>query len=82
MKMVLDFNTTDNNGEKINVSFNVTPKKMVCPFRTCVVITQKVDDNDIPSQIQNTTYPECHYEECPWYDIEKNTCNRCINGWD
>lgn len=42
--------------------------KMVCPFRTEIVMYNRMSDENIPQQIQTSYFPECYYGLCPYYD--------------
>lgn len=56
---------------------------MVCPFRTQIIVTNTVDKNNIPSQIQTTYFPECYYGNCPYYNSKaidnSERCFRAVN---
>ena len=52
--------------------------KCVCPFRSEVRVFQTFDENNLPIQNQITLFPECQYEDCPFYNPEATSNNeRC-----
>ena len=54
---------------------------MVCPFRTNVVAGQHLNELGIPEQYQLTTFPECQYASCPFYNSEgKDNTEKCFKA--
>lgn len=55
--------------------------KMVCPFRTEVVVGQRLNIEGVPEQYQITTFPECQYRLCPFYNSTgKDVSERCFKS--
>lgn len=56
---------------------------VVCPFRTNVFVGQHLNESGVPEQYQLTTFPECQYAACPFYNPEGKDayekCYRCTN---
>ncbi len=56
-------------------------KILRCPFRTETFITQEIDNNGNPKQIQLVTFPECHYNQCPFYNPNgKEQFQKCFKS--
>lgn len=56
-------------------------KILRCPFRTETILSQEVDENGIPKQIQLVNFPECHYNQCPFYNPEgKEQYQKCFKA--
>lgn len=55
--------------------------KMVCPFRTEVVVGQRLNVEGVPEQYQITTFPECQYRACPFYNpTGKDINEKCFKS--
>lgn len=59
-------------GKDFSVEFTL----MVCPFRTVVRTYQ---NPPVPDMIQETTYPECMYLKCPFFNRKATSIDKCCN---
>lgn len=54
---------------------------MVCPFRTRIIVRNELDEAGSPFQSQSTSFPECQYASCPYYDSKgKNASEKCTRA--
>ena len=53
--------------------------KMICPFRSEIVVFNRMSSENIPEQVQTTYFPECYYGLCPYYDGKaKEKTEKCL----
>ena len=53
--------------------------KMICPFRSEIVVFNRMSSENIPEQVQTTYFPECYYGLCPYYDSKaKEKTEKCL----
>ena len=62
-------------------TIDVVSNMLVCPFRTEVMIGQRLNDEGVPEQYQLTRFPECQYKLCPFFNPDgKNNNERCFKS--
>lgn len=62
-------------------TIDILSNTLVCPFRTEVIMSQRLNNEGIPEQYQLTKFPECQYKLCPFFNPDgKNNNEKCFKS--
>ena len=62
-------------------TLDIMSNMVVCPFRTEVMVGQRLNEDGVPEQYQLTKFPECQYRLCPFYNEKgKDTSEKCYRA--